>query len=78
MQPEEACALLRESPAQEARVLLVGHNPDLEALVSYLLETSAAGIEMKTASLAHITADPPARGRGLLRALVPVKRIEQG
>jgi phosphohistidine phosphatase len=56
----------------DARILLVGHQPDMGSLVSWLIaETPQAGIALGTASLALVTMRKPALdGEPTLRALV--------
>ena len=58
---------------REARILLVGHMPDLSVLASYLIAGSDRGcIEFKKAGIAKITFDHAVqRGAGCLEWLLP-------
>ena len=53
-------------------ICLVGHEPDLSSLVSWLTGSSTISIEMKTGSMAVLSVDPPSR-RAVLKMLIPAK-----
>ena len=73
-------ALLKhlESFGADARLLLVGHQPDMGELLSWLVaETPQAGIAVGTASLAVLTMRRPALdGEPVLRLLLTPALIE--
>jgi phosphohistidine phosphatase len=52
---EELLCVLAGCPPEAGRVLLVGHNPGLQQLMSHLAGPSAKGLQLKTATLAQIT-----------------------
>lgn len=54
------------------RVMIVGHEPDLSALLAYFLGALGGAIEMKKGALAGIEIHPPGR-HGMLQFLVPPK-----
>jgi phosphohistidine phosphatase len=58
------------------RVMIVGHEPDLSSLISFILETSSACIQMKKGALACLNVSPPSR-RGTLLYLIPPKLAEE-
>jgi phosphohistidine phosphatase len=71
MSPEVAAAELaafRDFP----RVAIVGHEPDLSGLASWLLESPGHAVEMRKGALACIECRPPVRG-GRLIYLIPPK-----
>jgi len=71
----ELWALLDELGAREP--MLVGHDPDLSELLSYLID--AAGISMKKASLATIDLRSQiGDGDGDLRWLLPAELLVEG
>lgn len=51
-------------------LLLVGHEPDMSALIA---ELTGGEVEMKKAALALVSCNPIGPGRGVLRWLVPSK-----
>jgi phosphohistidine phosphatase len=55
---------------KEERLMVVGHNPHLENLVSALIGRSFAGVELKKAAVACIELGPtPRMGEGVLKWL---------
>lgn len=73
--PREIMALLA-GQNRNARVLLVGHEPDLSRLASTLLSGSPThvGVSLKKGGLARIdVTEMPPKGRGLLRYLLVPK-----
>ena len=68
--------LLRELPAHHEATLLIGHNPQLEELVSFLcFNTTEGGIRMSTGALACLTFEinqwsKLQSGTGVLTALI--------
>lgn len=56
-----------------ARVLLVGHEPDMSTLISYLVGGGA--VRMKKASLAYVEAFPISPGAGELRWLLTAEQL---
>ena len=68
-------AVLDESGARE--VMLVGHDPDLSSLLTYLVD--AAGMHMRKGTLATIDLHTPlGDGEGELRWLVPPDLLTEG
>lgn len=56
----EALARLVEAKAPDSPLMLVGHNPDFEDLVSWLIAPDGrASIELKKGALCAINCDPP-------------------
>lgn len=69
MKPETAVAELAGF-SEFKRVALVGHEPDLSRLISFLIGSTAAGIQMKKGGIACLQVSPPAR-QGTLKYLIP-------
>ena len=73
MRPQAALEHLQEY-AEEKAVMLVGHEPDLSALVAHLLGMlSGERIEIRKASLTRLTVDALEAGRARLDFLVPCR-----
>ncbi|MEM6910133.1 MAG: phosphohistidine phosphatase SixA [Verrucomicrobiota bacterium] len=52
-------------------LLVVGHEPDLSALIGHLLGGSAFSVRLKKASLAHLRGEMRRAGSATLQSLVP-------
>ncbi len=68
-----ACGMAPETAARELlafshfqRAAVVGHEPDLSALIAHLLGTGAGSVEMKKAALTGLALTPRARHGSLL------------
>ena len=73
MRPQAALEHLQEY-AEEKAVMLVGHEPDLSALVAHLLGMlSGDRIEIRKASLTRLTVDALEAGRARLDFSVPCR-----
>jgi phosphohistidine phosphatase len=57
------------------RVAIVGHEPDLSALIEWILGTAGGTVEIKKGALACLRVNPPIR-HGTLVFLVPPKLTE--
>lgn len=78
MRPAEAVRRLREH-ADEAAVLLVGHEPDLGSLAAFLLGLPAGDrIAIRKASLTGMTVSALQEGGARLEFLVPCRWMERG
>jgi phosphohistidine phosphatase len=75
--PGVLAGLMQEDLADGASAMLVGHNPDLEQLVQYLIsETDQANISLKKGGLAAVEADRPIhQGCGSLVGLWTPKHL---
>lgn len=75
MEPDDAFAVLQDHEG-DACVALVGHEPDLSELAAALAGMiDPACIEVKKASCLLFDVERPVSGGGMLRWLVPVKRM---
>ena len=59
-------------PQPLGTVCIIGHEPDLSSLVSWLIGTSAYAVVMKKASIAVLDVDPPS-SHATLEMLLPAK-----
>jgi len=75
MRPEEGLALLKNVLRRDEPVLLVGHEPDLSALMGVLIGTAEqpARLEVKKASLWQLELSSIRAAGGFLCGGVPVK-----
>lgn len=60
---------------EEASVMLVGHEPDLSTLISWLCGQMGGGIEMKKCSFAALDLATVTPGGAMLQALIPPQWI---
>lgn len=73
MRPPAALEHLQEY-AEETAVMLVGHEPDLSALIAHLLGMmSGDRIEIRKASVTRLTVDALEAGRGRLDFSIPCR-----
>jgi phosphohistidine phosphatase len=72
---ETYAGVVRELPADAERVLLLGHNPDVEDLVGLL---SGALVGFKTATIAVLTASGPWKNAGRRWAMVETSVTPRG
>jgi phosphohistidine phosphatase len=60
----------------DARVAIVGHEPDMSSLISTLVSSGTAEIEMKKGSVCRVDVDSnPKRGDGILVWLLPPRLL---
>jgi phosphohistidine phosphatase len=69
--------LLELHPESE-RIMVVGHEPDLSAIIAELISARESGIEVKKGGLARVrTTGTPRSGAGVLEWLIPPRLLRR-